>query len=104
MSNGRSINQKSIKGFTTFVHSHIACYTILNVEGKREMPPKVRQLKAALSKAGFLVRPAKGSHTMWIHPAFPDLSVTVSGKDGDDAKPYQVRDVQNTLKRLEGRK
>jgi len=28
------------------------------------MPPEVRQLKAALSKAGFSVRPGKGSHTV----------------------------------------
>lgn len=28
------------------------------------MPQKIRQLKAALSKAGFCVRPGKGSHTV----------------------------------------
>src|SRR5947209_563260 len=101
MSNDLSI-RKALKSLPLSSWPSTACYTIINVEGKREMPPKVRQLKAALSKAGFLVRPAKGSHTMWIHPAFPGISVTVSGKDGDDAKPYQIRDVQNTLKRLEG--
>ncbi len=63
------------------------------------MPLKVRELKAALARAGFLQRPAKGSHTMWVHPAFPKSSVTVSGKDGEDAQKYQIRDVRNALKK-----
>jgi hypothetical protein len=36
---------------------------------------------------------------MWVHPAFPKSSVTVSGKDGEDAQKYQIRDVQNALKK-----
>ena len=32
------------------------------------MPQKIRQLKAALAKAGFFFRPGKGSHTVWEHP------------------------------------
>ena len=64
------------------------------------MPLKVRQLKSALARAGFLQRPAKGSHTMWVHPAFPGSSVTVSGRDGADAQKYQIKDVQNALKKL----
>ena len=67
------------------------------------MPLKVRQLKAALARAGFTMRPAKGSHTYWTHPALPSNSVTISGKDGNDAKPYQIKDVEEYLKRL-GRK
>jgi len=66
------------------------------------MPPKIRKLKADLSKAGFLVRPGKGSHTVWTHPILSEIEVTLSGKDGNDAKPYQVRDVQNALKELKG--
>jgi predicted RNA binding protein YcfA (HicA-like mRNA interferase family) len=65
------------------------------------MPLKVRQLKASLLKAGFYVRPGKGSHTVWKHPFLPGLEVTLSGQDGDDAKPYQTKYVQNALKRLE---
>ncbi|HEX4204515.1 MAG TPA: type II toxin-antitoxin system HicA family toxin [Ktedonobacteraceae bacterium] len=63
------------------------------------MPLKVRELKAALSKAGFVWRPGKGSHTFWAHPDLPD-EVTLSGKDGEDAKAYQVRDVRNALSKL----
>jgi predicted RNA binding protein YcfA (HicA-like mRNA interferase family) len=64
------------------------------------MPPKVRQLKATLAKAGFLMRPAKGSHTVWHHPDLPNFPVTISGKDGRDAQPYQIDDVQDALKQL----
>jgi len=64
------------------------------------MPQKIRQLKAALSKAGFSQRKAKGSHTVWKHPALPRVSVTVSGKDGNDAKPYQVDEVEDALTQL----
>ena len=66
------------------------------------MPLKIRQLKASLTKAGFSWRPGKGSHTVWTHPALPKLEITLSGKDGNDAKPYQVKDVQDALKQLKG--
>jgi hypothetical protein len=68
------------------------------------MPLKVRQLKAALAKAGFSWRPGKGSHTVWTHPVVPELEVTLSGQDGHDAKPYQERDVRDALRSLEGKK
>ncbi|WP_413168435.1 type II toxin-antitoxin system HicA family toxin [Capilliphycus salinus ALCB114379] len=35
-----------------------------------------------------MYRSAKGSHSRWIHPLLPDQPITISGKDGDDAKPY----------------
>jgi predicted RNA binding protein YcfA (HicA-like mRNA interferase family) len=63
------------------------------------MPKKVRELKAILLKAGFEYESAKGSHTKWSHPLI-DGKLTVSGKDGGDAKPYQEKDVQNALKKL----
>jgi predicted RNA binding protein YcfA (HicA-like mRNA interferase family) len=64
------------------------------------MPPKIRQLKAALTKAGCYVRPGKGSHTVWQHAALPGLEITLAGGDGDDAKPYQEKDVRNLLRQL----
>ena len=64
------------------------------------MPPKIRKLKAALSKVGFRVRPGKGSHTFWVHPNLPGEEVTISGHDGDDAKPYQIKDVRDALRKL----
>ncbi|GCE19444.1 type II toxin-antitoxin system HicA family toxin [Dictyobacter kobayashii] len=66
------------------------------------MPVKIRELKARLSRSGFLWRPGKGSHTVWTHPNLPDIRVTLSGKDGDDAERYQIIQVNNALKRLGG--
>ncbi|WP_193193598.1 type II toxin-antitoxin system HicA family toxin [Nostoc sp. MG11] len=64
------------------------------------MPKKIRQLKAMLSKAGFVYRPAKGSHTFWTHPKIPDEPVTVAGNDGDDAPQYLEKQVDRVLKKL----
>jgi predicted RNA binding protein YcfA (HicA-like mRNA interferase family) len=65
------------------------------------MPQKVRQLKSSLSRAGFYLRPGKGSHTVWKHTLLPGTEITISGNDGDDAKPYQAKDVRNALRELE---
>jgi len=67
------------------------------------MPPKIRQLKAQLQKAGFSSRPGKGSHTVWEHPILPRIRVTIAGKDGDDAKRYLVEEVQSALDQLKGK-
>ena len=60
------------------------------------MPKKIRELKQLLKKAGFEERPGKGSHTNWIHPLYSG-KVTVSGKDGSDAKPYQEKEITNAV-------
>ena len=49
------------------------------------MPKKIRELKAMLRKAGFVVKPGKGSHTVWGHPALT-AKIALSGGDGDDAQ------------------
>jgi predicted RNA binding protein YcfA (HicA-like mRNA interferase family) len=64
------------------------------------MPTKIRELKAMLRKAGFEQRAGRGSHTVWSHPDLPE-KVVLSGQDGNDAKPYQVKDVLTALKKLE---
>lgn len=53
-----------------------------------------------LLKAGFTYRPAKGSHTKWEHPLLNGF-ITISGKDGDDAKQYLEKDVMKALNKLE---
>ncbi|CAD5960240.1 type II toxin-antitoxin system HicA family toxin [Planktothrix agardhii] len=63
------------------------------------MPKKIRELKNLLLKAGFTEEPGKGSHTKWSHPLLPG-KVILSGKDRNDAKPYQERDVINALNTL----
>jgi predicted RNA binding protein YcfA (HicA-like mRNA interferase family) len=57
------------------------------------VPPKIRELVAALQAAGFIDRGGKGSHRNFVHPRV-SKPVTISGAVGDDAKHYQVRAVQ----------
>lgn len=61
----------------------------------QEMPPKLRQLMAQLEAAGFINRGGKGGHRNYRHPA--GVNITLSGKPGDDAKKYQLRDVKRAL-------
>jgi predicted RNA binding protein YcfA (HicA-like mRNA interferase family) len=63
------------------------------------MPPKIRELVAALEKAGFEDRGGKGSHRNFVHPRV-SKPVTVSGRLGDDAKPYQIRAVSSAIAEL----
>ncbi|MFB8789571.1 MAG: type II toxin-antitoxin system HicA family toxin [Potamolinea sp.] len=63
------------------------------------MPKKIRELKSLLLKAGFTYSPGKGSHTKWFHPLLPG-KLTLSGKDGADAKAYQEQDVNNALQKI----
>ena len=60
------------------------------------MPPKIRELRSRLHKAGFSLIRTRGSHTVW---SLPD-TIVVAGNDGKDAKLYQVRDVENALRAL----
>lgn len=58
-----------------------------------------------LSKIGFvcLSKRGKGSHSIWRHPLYKD-DVRLSGKDGNDAKPYQQKEVTKAIeivKRIE---
>jgi predicted RNA binding protein YcfA (HicA-like mRNA interferase family) len=53
-----------------------------------------------LRQAGFIEKPAKGSHAKWSHPELPQ-SIIISGKDGSDAKLYQEKQVEAVLKQLE---
>jgi predicted RNA binding protein YcfA (HicA-like mRNA interferase family) len=64
------------------------------------MPKKLRELKSMLLNAGFTYESAKGSHTKWSHPLISG-KLTLSGKDGADAKTYQEQDVVEVLRRLQ---
>jgi predicted RNA binding protein YcfA (HicA-like mRNA interferase family) len=65
------------------------------------MPPKIRDLKKQLRKAGFTNSPdrGKGSHSLWIDPNDPGNRVNLAGHDGSDAKPYQVRETEQAIQR-----
>jgi predicted RNA binding protein YcfA (HicA-like mRNA interferase family) len=59
------------------------------------MPRKVRELIRDLERGGFIDRGGKGSHRNFEHPR--GGRVTVSGQSGDDAKPYQEREVRRAI-------
>lgn len=63
------------------------------------MPKKIRELKSLLLQAGFSYKPAKGSHSKWIHPLLPQ-AIIIAGKDGSDAKPYLEKQVNEALAEL----
>jgi predicted RNA binding protein YcfA (HicA-like mRNA interferase family) len=64
------------------------------------MPRKIRELKQLLRRCGFQELPGKGSHTNWIHPLYAG-KITVSGKDGADAKRYQEQEILNAVEIVE---
>lgn len=53
------------------------------------MPRKIRELKAQLTREGFIYLPkrGKGSHERWRHPLLKK-TITIPGKDGDDVPLY----------------
>lgn len=64
------------------------------------MPRKIRQLKADLRKTGAYQISQEGSHTKWQHPLVTANTLILSGHDGDDAKAYQEKAVQNLLREI----
>ena len=59
------------------------------------MPRKIRELIRDLKRAGFFETGGKGSHRNFEHST--NARVTISGGEGDDAKPYQERQVKNAI-------
>jgi len=60
------------------------------------MPPRIRDLIKNLQKNGFTERGGKGSHRNFRHPN--GQRVTLSGKPSEDAKKYQVSDVEIAIR------
>ncbi len=58
------------------------------------MPRKVRDLIRERQRAGFIDRGGKGSHRSLTKG---HIRMTISGQPGDDAKPYQEKDVNQAL-------
>jgi predicted RNA binding protein YcfA (HicA-like mRNA interferase family) len=63
------------------------------------MPRKIRELEADLRREGFTRQAGKGSHRRWIHTLYPG-HIIMSGNAGDDAKPYQERQVREAIETL----
>jgi predicted RNA binding protein YcfA (HicA-like mRNA interferase family) len=59
------------------------------------MARKIRELIKDLEGAGFANRGGKGSHRNFLHPK--GIRVTLSGKAGEDAKPYQEKQVREAI-------
>ena len=66
------------------------------------MPPQVRELMRELTKAGFENRGGKGSHRNFRHPK--GVNITISGRAGNDAKHYQIRDVKRAIELVSNEK
>jgi predicted RNA binding protein YcfA (HicA-like mRNA interferase family) len=66
------------------------------------VPRKVRELIDDLLGAGFYEIPGagKGSHRKFSHMRYPG-AVTLSGGSGDDAKPYQEKQVRQAIERVQ---
>jgi predicted RNA binding protein YcfA (HicA-like mRNA interferase family) len=60
------------------------------------MPRKIRELIAELENHGFVNRGGKGSHRNFTHPRVV-RPVTISGRDGDDAKKYQEKAIKAAI-------
>lgn len=66
------------------------------------MPKKVRELKKMLAQAGFQQLPGKGSHTNWVHSLYSG-KITISGKDGSDAKLYQEKEIKQAIEKVKNK-
>jgi predicted RNA binding protein YcfA (HicA-like mRNA interferase family) len=62
------------------------------------MPRKIKDLIRDLKQAGFyeIAGGGKGSHRKFGHQSYAG-AVTLSGKPGDDAKPYQEKQVKQAI-------
>lgn len=65
------------------------------------MPRKVRELIQDLKAAGFyeIKGGGRGSHRKFAHAKYPG-AVTLSGKEGEDSKPYQERQVVQAIEEV----
>ena len=65
------------------------------------MARKVRELIQDLNDAGFYeIGGGKGSHRKFSHVRYRG-AVTLSGKPGDDAKPYQEKQVARAIEEVQ---
>lgn len=63
------------------------------------MPPKIKELIGRLKREGFTDRGGKGNHRNFVHPRL-SKPVTISGNPGEDARPYQIRAVDQAMEEL----
>lgn len=68
------------------------------------MPRKLRELRGDMRRAGYSIDRQSGSHEIWMHPDLPGVSVSLAGRDGADAQPYQESQVRRAVDRLRRKK
>ena len=61
-----------------------------------DMPRKIRELVRDRVKAGFEEQSGKGSDRNYSHPLVANV-VTISGRDGDDARRHLEKTVQEAI-------
>ena len=59
---------------------------------------KIRELIKELEDASFVNRGGKGSHRNFLHEK--GVAITLSGKLGDDAKPYQEKLISQKIEEV----
>lgn len=66
-----------------------------------KMPRKIREIIKELTNAGFyeIHGGGKGSHRKFTHAQYRG-AVTISGQAGEDAKPYQERQVKRAVEEV----
>ena len=65
------------------------------------MPRKIRELVAGLLANGFaeIAGGGKGSHRKFVHDRYRG-ALTLSGQSGDDAKPYQEKQIRKAMEAI----
>ena len=64
------------------------------------MPRKLRELRADLRRAGFILARVVGSHETWRHPN--GQRVVLAGADGADAQRYQEQEIRREIAAAQG--
>lgn len=78
-----------------FAERHIVLYSYA-------MATRIRDIVVSLIQNGFQrTSGGKGSHRRFKHPS--GVSATIPGKDGDDAKPYLIKQVRKKIEEAKGK-
>jgi predicted RNA binding protein YcfA (HicA-like mRNA interferase family) len=65
------------------------------------VPRKIRQLIRDLKKADWEIDHISGSHRIFKHQKVGG-HVSLAGKDGDDGKPYEEKNVREAIQKSQG--
>jgi predicted RNA binding protein YcfA (HicA-like mRNA interferase family) len=66
------------------------------------MSTTIKQLFKQLEAAGFINRGGKGRHKSFRHSR--GVNITLSGKDSEEAKPYQIAETTRAIEKTRNEK